>query len=113
MALGEPAFKEAWAAGQALSLEQAVAEALGEEEPLRADGTPPTTAGTPVALQDLTPRELDVLRLLVQGATDGAIAGELSISVRTVNKHVASVLSKTGCANRTAAVAFALRHSIT
>ena len=49
---------------------------------------------------------------VVQGATDGKIVRRLSISIKTVNKHVASVLSKTGSTNRTAAAAFALRHGL-
>ncbi|MCC6627878.1 MAG: AAA family ATPase [Chloroflexi bacterium] len=53
----------------------------------------------------LTPREVEVLGLVAEGATDAAIADALSISVNTVNKHVASILAKTGTANRTAAAA--------
>jgi DNA-binding NarL/FixJ family response regulator len=53
-----------------------------------------------------------VLRLLAQGATDAAIAARLSISRKTVNAHVASILGKTGCANRTAAAAFAVRYGL-
>lgn len=53
----------------------------------------------------LTAREVEVLGLVAEGATDAAIADALSISVNTVNKHVASILAKTGTANRTAAAA--------
>jgi DNA-binding NarL/FixJ family response regulator len=66
----------------------------------------------PTALAGLTAREIEVVRLLVRGATDPEIARELSISVKTVNKHVASILGKTGSATRTAAAAFALRHHL-
>jgi DNA-binding CsgD family transcriptional regulator len=59
----------------------------------------------------LTAREVEVLRLVAEGATDAAIAAALSISVNTVNKHVASILAKTGAANRTAAAA-ALRRGL-
>ena len=72
----------------------------------------PTTAKSPTlppgrwaAPFGLTARETEVLRLLAEGATDAAIAAALSISVNTVNKHVASILAKTGAANRTAAAA--------
>jgi DNA-binding CsgD family transcriptional regulator len=53
----------------------------------------------------LTTREAEVLRLVAGGATNAAIATTLNISVNTVNKHVASILAKTGAPNRTAAAA--------
>jgi len=55
----------------------------------------------------LTPREIEVLQLVAGGKTDRQIAGDLVISVRTVGNHVKSILSKTGCANRTAAAVYA------
>ena len=60
----------------------------------------------------LTAREVEVLRLVAQGATNVAIGEVLSISVKTVNAHMTSILGKTGCANRAAATAFALRHGL-
>ena len=60
----------------------------------------------------LTSREVEVLRLVARGATNRAIADALTISVKTVNAHVASILAKTGSPNRTAATAFALRHGM-
>ncbi|MGW5360958.1 LuxR C-terminal-related transcriptional regulator [Actinopolymorpha pittospori] len=49
----------------------------------------------------LTPREREVRRLVEQGLQDKQIARELSISIKTVEKHVGSILRKTGAANRT------------
>jgi DNA-binding NarL/FixJ family response regulator len=66
----------------------------------------------PPARYDLTPREVEALRLLAQGMTDREIAEELSISLKTVNKHVASILGKTGSANRTVAATFAHQHGL-
>jgi DNA-binding CsgD family transcriptional regulator/tetratricopeptide (TPR) repeat protein len=60
----------------------------------------------------LTAREIEVLTLVVQGHTNAAIAEALTISARTVDVHLTSVFSKTGCANRAAATAFALRHGL-
>lgn len=57
----------------------------------------------------LTARERDVLRGMADGLANKEIAGELRISAETVKVHVASVLRKTGAANRTDAVAIALR----
>jgi DNA-binding CsgD family transcriptional regulator len=55
----------------------------------------------------LTDRELDVLRLLARGLTNKAIGAELSISERTVDRHVSNIFAKTGTASRAAATAFA------
>ena len=57
----------------------------------------------------LTARELEILRLITEGATNQEIAGELSISEKTVHNHVGSLLAKTGCANRAKAASFAIR----
>jgi DNA-binding CsgD family transcriptional regulator/tetratricopeptide (TPR) repeat protein len=61
----------------------------------------------------LTAREVEVLRLVASGATNAHIAEALSISPRTVDVHMSSILTRTGCANRAAAVAFAVRHGLT
>jgi DNA-binding NarL/FixJ family response regulator len=111
-ALGEQVFAAAWAMGQALSLEEAVAEALAEELPMAADTAQSGETAKPPARYDLTPREVEALRLLAQGMTDREIAEELSISLKTVNKHVASILGKTGSANRTVAATFAHQHGL-
>ena len=111
-ALSEEAFAAAWAVGEAMTLEQAIAAALSDEEAAPATVAQPVATAIRDAAHGLTSRELEVLRLVAQGTTDGEIAAHLSISVKTVNKHVASVLSKTGSANRTAATAFAMRHGL-
>jgi non-specific serine/threonine protein kinase len=111
-ALGVRAFAAAWASGQALSLEEAVAEALADDVPTAADSGPSSRTAGPLAPGGLTPREVEVLRKLAQGATDRMIASQLSISVKTVNKHVASILGKTDSPNRTAAAAFAVQHGL-
>ncbi|MBO6159647.1 MAG: hypothetical protein J6P72_10385 [Firmicutes bacterium] len=49
---------------------------------------------------DLSPRERELLRLLLKELTNGEIAGELSISENTVKFHVRNILQKTGCKNR-------------
>ena len=52
------------------------------------------------ALGTLTTRELEVLHLLAEGLTDREIAGSLTVSPRTVETHVSSVLHKLGARNR-------------
>jgi DNA-binding NarL/FixJ family response regulator len=58
---------------------------------------------------DLTPRELEVLRLLAEGLPNKAIAARLSISEHTVKFHVNAILGKLGAQSRTEAVARATR----
>jgi DNA-binding NarL/FixJ family response regulator len=57
----------------------------------------------------LTGRELDVLRLLAIGRGNADIALALAIGQSTVATHVHNILTKTGCANRTEAAAYAVR----
>ena len=68
-----------------------------------------TVADVPIAAPDgLTPRELEVLRLIANGRSNQEIATELVISFNTVTNHVKNILGKTGCANRTEAAAYAI-----
>jgi DNA-binding CsgD family transcriptional regulator len=60
----------------------------------------------------LTPRELQVLRLVAAGATNKAIAAELMLSERTVDRHVSNIFVKLGASSRTAATAYAYRHQL-
>ena len=55
----------------------------------------------------LTPREVEVLRLLVTGASNRAIAKELVVSIPTVKTHVSRILSKLHVPSRTRAAAAA------
>ena len=56
------------------------------------------------SLDDLTPREMDVLRLLAHGLSNRKIAAQLVINERTVKYHVSAILAKLEAANRTEAV---------
>ncbi len=64
------------------------------------------------ALSSLSARQLQVLRLVAQGATNPLIADELEISRATVARHVATILAKTGVANRTEAATLASQHGL-
>jgi DNA-binding NarL/FixJ family response regulator len=57
----------------------------------------------------LTPREQAVLRLIVQGKTNQAIAQGLAISEKTVEKHVGEIFAKLGVASRVEAAVYAVR----
>lgn len=60
----------------------------------------------------LTPRELQVLRLLATGKTNSEIAKELFISERTVDRHVSNILSKLNVPSRAGATAYAYEHEL-
>jgi DNA-binding NarL/FixJ family response regulator len=60
----------------------------------------------------LTPREIDVLRLIANGNTNKEIAGKLSLTEETVKGHVKNILAKLGVNDRTHAVTIALKRGI-
>jgi DNA-binding CsgD family transcriptional regulator/tetratricopeptide (TPR) repeat protein len=61
---------------------------------------------------DLSWREVDILRLVASGLSNREIGEELCISGHTVANHVRSILRKTGAANRTEAAGYAYRHAL-
>jgi DNA-binding NarL/FixJ family response regulator len=60
----------------------------------------------------LTPREIDVLRLIARGNANKIIAAELSLTEETVKSHIRNILSKLGANDRTHAVAIGLKRGI-
>ena len=85
--------------------EMATAEAhLGEQA---GAGLQPSS---PTSFNDLTPREMEVLRLLAQGLTSAQMAERLVIGLVTVNSHVRSIYSKLGVNSRSAATRYAIEH---
>ncbi len=60
----------------------------------------------------LSPRELEVLRMLATGATNRAVAEQLFLSERTVARHVSNIFGKLGVNSRSAATAYAYEHNL-
>jgi predicted ATPase/DNA-binding NarL/FixJ family response regulator len=100
--LTQDEFQAAQLAGGAISLERA----LNEAQNLSFKPDVPQQAAD--ASDGLTRRELEVVALLERGLSNREIADELVISTRTVEKHVANVLSKLGFANRAQIVRWAM-----
>jgi DNA-binding NarL/FixJ family response regulator len=73
---------------------------------------PSREQGMPTPLMQLTPRELEVLRLLAQGLDNEAIAHELTLTRRTVQNHVSAIYGKLGITSRAEAVLYALRYKV-
>jgi LuxR family maltose regulon positive regulatory protein len=75
-----------------------------------------TTAGgtQPGGLPEpLTPREIEVLKLIMAGLTNPEIAGQMVISAETVKKHAGNIYAKLGVKNRTEAAAKARQIDLT
>lgn len=60
----------------------------------------------------LTRRELQVLRLVATGKTNKAVAAELSLSEKTIDRHVSNIFNKLDVSSRVAATAYAYEHNL-
>jgi DNA-binding NarL/FixJ family response regulator len=77
-----------------------------------ADAERPQPPGDGLRPFGLTSRELEVLRLIADGWSNGEIGAELFVSRKTASVHVSNILRKLGAANRTEAAAIARRHQL-
>jgi DNA-binding NarL/FixJ family response regulator len=105
--LDEAAWAKAWAEGRAMSLEEAIALAL-EPMPER----PPAEPAAGEYPNELSKREVEVLRVVAEGLTDAQVAERLCVSVRTVENHLRSIYSKLGVSTRAAATRFPVEHRL-
>jgi predicted ATPase/DNA-binding CsgD family transcriptional regulator len=104
--LDESAFRAAWDTGWARTIEASAADielVLAAARSQATEAKPPNIAGG----IGLTPRELEVLRLVVAGRSNAQIADALFISPRTVSTHLTSIFGKLGVSSRTEAIAAA------
>ena len=96
------------AAGQADEAPQGM-QAGREAQPAGALATDLDTAVSGEAVTVLTPRELDVLKLVAQGLSNADIARRLVLSEHTVHRHLANILRKLNLSSRAAAAAWSVR----
>jgi non-specific serine/threonine protein kinase len=109
----DPARRDAaWAAGQAMTFEEAIAAARRLAATLRGSATAPASDLAAERPAGLTPREIEVLRLIAAGRSNPEIADLLSISPRTASTHVTNILAKLDLDSRAAAAAYAARHDL-
>jgi non-specific serine/threonine protein kinase len=101
-------FDELVVVGQAWTIDEALAEALNLEGSSREVSAAPVAANS----YGLTPRELEVLRLVAAGLSDREIADALFISRHTAMTHVANILMKLNLSSRTAAATLAVRDGL-
>jgi non-specific serine/threonine protein kinase len=109
--LSPEAFEREWVTGRALSLDDAIIETHEILAAVTETTVAPASSAT-TDQYDLTKRELEVLRLLVEGKSDREIAAALFISPHTVMRHVAGILGKLDVASRTAAATWAVRNGL-
>jgi DNA-binding CsgD family transcriptional regulator len=113
--MGEAAFEADYAAGRALDLARAADQArqgirAGREAPRAgAPESEPGTAGSGAAVSVLTPRELDVVKLVALGLSNPDIARRLFLSEHTVHRHLANILRKLNLSSRASAAAWGVR----
>jgi predicted ATPase/DNA-binding CsgD family transcriptional regulator len=109
--MGDGAFEAEYAAGRTLDLAQVAHEARHGIQAERAGalGSEPDAAVSGEAMRVLTPRELDVLKLVAQGLSNPDIARRLFVSEHTVHRHLANILRKLGLSSRSAAAAWGVR----
>jgi NarL family two-component system response regulator YdfI len=102
------------AAGEILAAVEAAAVGLAVVDPRDLDALLGAAHSTPVSKQSpsLTARELEVLRMLAEGAANKTIAWKLDISEHTVKFHVTSILAKLGASTRTEAVTAGIRKGL-
>jgi predicted ATPase/DNA-binding CsgD family transcriptional regulator len=111
--LGEKNVAAAWAVGQTMMPQQAIAVEKAKSSPTQDSVVPPAMPQpAPVIPNGLTMREVEVLRLVAMGMTNNQIAEQLILSPNTVNAHTQSIYRKLDVNSRSAATRFAVEHHL-
>jgi predicted ATPase/DNA-binding CsgD family transcriptional regulator len=117
-ALGAEAYEAEYAAGRTLNLTRVTDQALrripagGAAPRAGALASEPDAAESGEAAPVLTPRELEVLKLVAQGLSNPDIGQRLALSEHTVHRHLANILRKLGLSSRVAAAAWGARNGL-
>ncbi len=113
--LGEKAFAIAWEEGRAMTPTQALeaqkSMSISTATPSEPSPAPPANERSG-ALDELTVREVEVLRLVARGLTNEKVGEQLIISSRTVNSHLTSIYAKIGVSSRSAATRYAIERKL-
>ncbi len=120
--LGERTFETLYARGLAMPQADGISVALHTDppaeqptsklHPVMQAGPNSEISGDTDNQDDLTKRELEVLKLMAEGLTDAQVADRLVLSTRTVQAHVRSIYSKLDIATRSAATRYAIRRGL-
>jgi DNA-binding NarL/FixJ family response regulator len=105
------AAMEIAAAIEAAAAGLVVLDGMGAEMLVRS-AVPASGGDVKPLVESLTPREIEVLRLVAVGLGNREIASRLEISEHTVKFHLASIMGKLGAASRTEAVTLGIRHGL-
>jgi DNA-binding CsgD family transcriptional regulator len=104
--------------GDSDALVRAILDFCGEPAAVKTPATSglatsaPLPASVPTAADGLSPREMQVLRLLAAGESNKEIAAALAVSVATAERHIANLYGKIGARGRADAIAYAHRHGL-
>jgi predicted ATPase/DNA-binding CsgD family transcriptional regulator/tetratricopeptide (TPR) repeat protein len=109
--INEHDFSALWKKGQSMPLQLVLATQQATTLPTSETSSTPKPAATSYPDQ-LTNREVQVLRLVTQGWTDLQIAAHLVISHRTVNTHITSIYRKALVSSRSGATRYAIQHHL-
>lgn len=110
--LGERDFTAARVEGRSFTLEQALSYQASLTPPKHSPLVQTISSPSPVYPNELTAREMEVLRLVAQGLSDIQVAEQLVISPRTVHGHVRSIFNKINVNSRSAATRYAIEHKL-